>query len=311
MRKASDLESLVFRKLSAGGSNKSVARALGLSEWQVRTIRRRADTHKVLKKSYDEVRLGKVTSSKSGILKAVILSDIHIPEHDQTALALALAYMQDVNPDVIVLNGDILDCINTSRFPKDPHRIETFADELDETRSFLERLNADHPKAKKYYVEGNHEKRIEKYLFEKAPELSSLPELSIDRLLHLKELGYTFVGGTDKVKLGRLEVFHGEIVRKDSGASARGHMNKRGGSVLIGHVHKLGCTYRTDRWGTHVAIENGHLSRPDPYYVVDPDWQQGFTEIHYTKKGDFCVRQHHILDGRLIVDGKLYEVKNA
>ena len=148
----------------------------------------------------------------------------------------------------------------------------------------------------------------EKYLFDRAPELSSLPELSIDRPLQLRETGYTFVGGTEKVKLGRLEVFHGEIVRKDSGASSRGHMNKRGGSVLIGHIHKLGCTYRTDRWGTHVAVENGHLSRPDPDYVVDPDWQHGFTEVHFSSKGDLCVRQHHILDGRLIVDGKIYEV---
>lgn len=300
------LEATIFRKLSEGGSNKSVAKALGLSEWQVRTIRRKAQTHAVHKKVHSTVRLSKVVKQTNKVRKAVILSDIHIPEHDHKAVAIALAYMQDVKPDVIVLNGDILDNINTSRFPKDPHIIETFADELDETRAFLKLVSDQHPKATKHYVVGNHEVRIEKYLLEHAPALSSLPELSIDNLLHLREHGYSYVDGSDKVKLGNLEVFHGDIVKKDSGASARAHMRKRGGSVLIGHVHKLGVTYLTDRWGTHTAIENGHLSRPDPDYVVDPDWQQGFTEVHFTDKGDFSVRQHHILNGRLIVDGVVY-----
>lgn len=305
-RSSADLESIVFRKLSEGGSNKSVAKDLGMSEWQIRTIRRKSATHTVQRRVHNSIRLSKVTAGKSEVSKAIVLSDIHIPEHDQQALGIALEYMQSVMPDIIVLNGDILDNINTSRFPRDPHMIETFADELEETRAFLDLINKRHPKAKKYYVVGNHEVRIEKYLYDRAPALSSLPELSIDRLLQLEEKGYVYVDGSDKVKLGNLEVFHGEIVRKDSGASARSHMNKRGGSVLIGHVHKLGATYRTDRWGTHMAIENGHLSRPDPDYTVDPDWQQGFTEVHFTSKGDFSVRQHHILNGRLIVDGKVY-----
>lgn len=302
-----DLEATIFAKKSLGASQKAIARSLGISEWQVRCVLRSSTTHSVQEKVHNQIRLRKVKTAPNKVKRAIILSDIHIPHHDQAALALALEYARVVKPDTIVLNGDIADFSNVSSYRKDPHEIITFADELLETRDFLRRLRSDHAKASIYYTVGNHELRIEKYLFDRAPELSSLPELSISALLHLKKFDVQFVDQTDRVKLGDLEVFHGEIVKTHSGEAARAHMMKRGGSVLIGHVHKLGVVYKTDRWGEHVAIENGHLSKPDPSYMIDPVWNQGFSEVHYNElTGQFSVRQHHIRNGSLVVDGQTF-----
>lgn len=305
-----DLEALIFAKKSGGASQKGIARDLGISEWQVRCILRKNTTHKVQEKVHNRLRLRKVSVAKSSVKRAIILSDIHIPHHDQAALALALAYTADAKPDVIVLNGDIADFNNVSKYSRDPHEITTFSDELTETRDFLRLVREQHPDAEIKFTVGNHEIRLERYLLNQAPELSSLPELSISSLLHLEEFGIDYFDYSDKIKLGDLEVFHGEIVKTHSGESARAHMLKRGGSVLIGHVHKLGVVYKTDRWGEHVAAENGHLSSPDPSYMVDPVWNQGFSEVHYDENtGQFSIRQHHIRKGRLVVNGKVYSVK--
>lgn len=302
-----DFESLVLRKKANGASIRGIASALGVSEWQVRCILRKDVTRKGRGQPRNKVRLKKVTKSKTGVTRAIVLSDIHIPEHDQAALAIALAYTKDFKPHIIVLNGDIMDMVAPSRFAKDPDDLTTLADEFQETKDFLTGLRKDHPDAEIIYTAGNHEYRINKYLLDQAPALASLPELAIDRLLGLDELDIPFKDDTNHVVLGRIRTHHGSIVKKHSGDSARGHMLKEGVSTLIGHIHKLGVVYRTDANGVHVAIENGHLSRPDPDYAGRcPDWQCGFTEVQFDKTGHSMVRQHHILKGRLVVDGVVY-----
>jgi hypothetical protein len=51
----------------------------------------------------------------------VILSDIHIPFHDDEALSLAIAEAESYRPDGIILNGDIVDFFAVSRWEK-PHK---------------------------------------------------------------------------------------------------------------------------------------------------------------------------------------------
>lgn len=302
-----DFESLVLRRKATGASVKSIARSLGVSEWQIRCIVRKGATHKVAGKVHGKVRLKKVKKSRTAVTKAIVLSDVHIPEHDQAALAVAVAYMKDAHPDIIVLNGDIMDMMAPSRFPSDPHAVETLADEFAETRDFLTLVRKNHPKAEIVYTIGNHECRLEKYLYDKAPALSSLPELSIERLLRLADFDIAYKDTTDQFMLGSIQVHHGSIVKKHSADSARAHMLQDGASTLIGHVHKLGVVYQTNLQGTTVAAENGHLSRPDPDYAGRcPNWQQGFTEVHFDKSGHTMVRQHHVLKGRLVVDGVVY-----
>ena len=142
---------------------------------------------------------------------------------------------------------------------------------------------------------------------DKAEALSALQCLALDDLLGLKELGIEFIDTKSRVLLGDLEIIHGTVVRRHSGASAKAHHDSSGGSVLIGHVHRLGTFYHSNRWGTHVAIENGYLARNDFDYTDRPNWQQGFTCVEYQKDGEFTVRQHMIQEGVMYVDGIKYE----
>jgi predicted phosphodiesterase len=306
-QKTTDLDEVIRARVTAGQSQKSVAREFGVTEWRVRTVMRAETTRQIVRRKKLEVRLRVVNRLPVPVHRCLVFSDIHIPYHDQAALAVAMRYAQDCKPDTIVLNGDILDAHEVSSHPRDKHAIITFEDELSECRQFLRVLRSQHRNAAIFYTMGNHENRVERYLVNHAPDLSSLPGLSIDELLDLKASRIHFVDGRDKVSVGPLEIFHGSIIRKDSGNSARGHLQRRGGSVLMGHTHRMAVIARTDRNGVHWGVENGHLSHPEPSWAADPDWQQGFTEIAWdVASKHLAVRQHHIADGKLVVDGVLY-----
>jgi len=300
-----ELEELIRARIACGQSQKSVARELGVTEWRVRCVMRSEVTRMIVRRETKQVRLHEVTVSPVVTMRCLILSDIHIPYHDQGALAVALSYARDYQPTHIVLNGDIIDAQEISSHPKDKHNPITFQDEINEARQFLRVLRHDHRKAKIVYTMGNHEHRLERYLTAHAPELASVEALALDELLELQAHGIEFVDQRCKVQIGPFEVFHGSIIRKDAGNSVRGHMTRRGGSVAMGHTHRMGIVAKTDRNGVHWGIENGHLSDPDPDWTHDPDWQQGFSQIDV--HGEFVsLRQHHITRGFLLVDGKLY-----
>lgn len=311
---ATAIENQIIKLYKTGLGKKKIAAQLGVTEWKVRSVVRyfitdQALSYKKQQKDSGSLPLSKVKKvAKEKPTKAIILSDIHIPYHDVEALALALEYTKDKKPDHIVLAGDIMDCYQISSYIKDPGRIETFQDELEQTRSFMQLLRKTFPKARIDYLEGNHEHRLEKQILDKLPQLALVDCIEIPALLKLDSLNITYYDSSQHICLGELEVIHGNMVRSGSGASAKAHHMKTGGSVLHGHVHRLGTFYKTNRWGVHVAIENGHLASLEVDYVDRPDWQQGFTEVDYFEDGRFSFRQHKIDNGCLIVDGQLYTV---
>lgn len=308
------IEKQIIELYTEGLGRKLISQKLGCSEYKVRTVIRGYQTqllHTKAPKVKSELRVANLTrNANSPVTKAIILSDIHIPYHCPKALKIALEYTKDYDPNVIILNGDIVDMYSVSSYRKDPIRINTLQDELNETRSFLNIVRNQHKKAAISYIAGNHEYRMEKFLLDKAGELSSLECLSLDELLGVKDLDIKFYDYGKSLFLGNLQVTHGDVSRKGSSMSAKAHMDKSGGSVLIGHCHRLGTIYKTNRWGTHIGIENGYLGRKDFEYVGEMvDWQQGFTQVDFYQDGKFFVRQHRIEEGALYVDGVLYEAR--
>ena len=104
----------------------------------------------------------------------VVGSDVHIPFQDSMAVKLFTNYCAKNQPEVIVLNGDIIDMFMLSKFTKGEGRNPL--EEITEARYMLENLRAVCPNAQIYYVIGNHETRLERYVLNKAPELASLIE---------------------------------------------------------------------------------------------------------------------------------------
>jgi predicted phosphodiesterase len=293
-----------------GWGRRKIAKELGCTEYRVRAILRSLVIDKIRKDPTDtfdgKLRLNKVSTKREKKKFAAVLSDIHIPYHDKSALAVAIKYIEDLQPDQIVLNGDIVDFYSVSKYQKDPMRIDTLQSEIDETRAFLGLLRKQHPNAEITFIRGNHEERLEKFLIDRASALTSLRCLSLDDLFGLSEFNIKFVD--TGIAIGKLDITHGEVARTLPGSSVRAHFERTHRSTLIGHVHRLNINRMRDAYGTHLLIENGCLCMLQPEYArMMTNWQQGFNVIEYSpKSGDFLVHQHCIVNGELAVDDEIY-----
>lgn len=243
--------------------------------------------------------------------RTLILSDLHIPFHDTPAIMAALKAGQARNPDCILLNGDVCDFFTLSRFDKNPTE-SSLKRELDLTRQFLGFVRQMFPKARILYKLGNHDEWLDKYLLRKCPELFGLEALSLENLVtgifkdsHLQEVeGIEFIGDQQKIRAGKLTIWHGHEIGKGSIAPpvnpARGLFMRTLDCGLMGHLHKDSMHEETAANGRRVATwSTGCLCGLWPRYARVNKWTHGAAFL--TLAGSqFSVEPLRILNGRLL-----------
>ena len=262
---------------------------------------------------------GAVTTGK--VTKALLYGDTHFPYQDDSALAIVAAIAQDLQPDVLVHMGDLVDSSHLSlKFKPDPHRTVSLQDEIDMARKHLAQMRMLLPKAKIVVLEGNHEERLTRVLWNlegPAKALSLLTgvkhALTWPVLLGTEQLGIEFVPYAEQSKhlfLPKFIVKHGSVVRQLSSYTARAEWAKYGRSGASGHTHRLGMFWHRDHNGNHVWLETGTTMRLDPDYTTDPDWQQGCVVVTFDPKtGAPGVEPVYIANGIGMWRGKLYAAK--
>lgn len=220
---------------------------------------------------------------------AVVGSDFHFGCHDEAAINIFLYTIETLKPRVIVLNGDTMDMLAISRYPKDIKKQWSLQDERIAYHEFLDNLIAVSGGAKIYETVSNHsgqsiDGRWRRYLSERLGELASLPDIS-DKLSYQNVFMGDYqesVEHVDYVDLNGLIVTHGTTVRGVGGASARGEIDKWGTSIMHGHTHRVGQTLkRIPAIGNRgekqiVGIESGCLCSLDAAYGVAMNWNAGF-----------------------------------
>jgi len=93
-----------------------------------------------------------------------ILSDIHVPYHNISALSAAIEFLKKQKIDGLLLNGDTIDCHRLSRYTKNPKK-RNFKLELDTFKELFNVLEKQ-LKCKIYFKLGNHEIRYQNFLYE-------------------------------------------------------------------------------------------------------------------------------------------------
>lgn len=254
------------------------------------------------------------------VLKAertVVIGDFQVPYHDKKAVGVSLQFIRDYKPSNVVLNADIVDFYALSEFDKDPNRKHSIQDELDMARQliFMYRKAAG-PKAKIYMTYGNHEARLQRYLW-KNPELESLRCLKLPEQLGLKEMDVKFVGGqmdywktvSGHLKIGDARIMHGDQrINGARGGARAGYaaMNtllNMQTSVVMNHVHRLGLGYHNSPYAQLVACEAGCMCKIPP----GANWQQGFVTFETVDGKNRNYHLHHINKGTLVANGKVYK----
>jgi predicted phosphodiesterase len=253
------------------------------------------------------------------------------PFHDESAMDVALqitAYLEETDRlDTVINLGDFLDLPAQGRFDQEAAFASTTQSAFDRGHLFLQQQRAAAgPKAKIVLVEGNHDRRMEKFIAANAlsayglrrANTDELPAMSIPYLLRLDEIGVEYI---DAYPAGaywiteRLRAIHGNKARSN-GSTAAAYTNADPHiSTIFGHAHRLEIQSRTvfNRDGAirSVAVSPGCLCRidgavpsvngsthidgsPAKYYE---NWQQGVAVVTVEPDGEFYTELIQIKDG--------------
>lgn len=232
----------------------------------------------------------------------LILSDIHVPYHNLEALTLAIRYGLDHQVDTIFLNGDFMDFYSLSRYEKDPRKRD-FVGELEMGRQILKRLRELFPNARMYYLQGNHDLRLEVYLKVKAPELFGIEDFELNNLLRFGEMNIEYIKDKRIVKAGKLNILHGHELKGGAFSPvnvARGLYMKTKTSSICGHHHSTSEHTETSINGdVFTCWSVGHLGEEHPNYMPLNKWNHGFARVDVKEDGNFTVHNKRIVKGQI------------
>ncbi|GAC1611995.1 MAG: hypothetical protein NVS3B26_30480 [Mycobacteriales bacterium] len=196
------------------------------------------------------------------------------PFHDEHAIALAMQVVARVKPDLIINLGDTIDLAEFSRFEQEPGFALTTQASLDAAHRFLASQRATAPHAEIRLIEGNHDRRLTKFIIANAKAAcylrpaatppSTWPVMSVPHLLRLDDLGVSYVEGYPAGITwinDRLACVHGERLKVSQ------VVDEERVSVIQGHIHRLARQHKTwrvrDGSRTTLAASPGCLCRID------------------------------------------------
>ncbi len=265
------------------------------------------------------------------------------PFHDESAMDLALqitAWLEENDRVDSVINlGDFLDLPSQGRFEQEAAFASTSQAAFDRGHLFLQQQRlAAGPKAKIVLVEGNHDRRMEKFIVANAlsayglrrANTKEIPVMSIPYLLRLEEIGVEYI---DAYPAGaywitrNLRAIHGTKARSN-GSTAAAYTNADPHiSTVFGHSHRLEIQSRTvfngDGAIRSVAISPGCLCRVDgavpsvngsthidgsPAKFFE-NWQQGIAVITVQPDGEHFTELVQIKDGQAWFRGRQFKAR--
>lgn len=209
--------------------------------------------------------------------------ECQIPYDNPKHFRAFLDYAEDFRPERVVIIGDFLDVPGPSRWNRGTalefsHNLQMECDKGHEYLRQLRGVVGDQCVID--FHNGNHEKRVENYIRNKAPAFDGLEALRIPSLLRFSELGINLLPDIAPFATGWVST-HGDCIGKTvspvSGATAIAQARRTGKSVVMGHTHRLGMINETIAGKALTGIETGHmmdLNKAD--YVSYPNWQAGF-----------------------------------
>lgn len=229
----------------------------------------------------------------------IVISDIHIPFQDKAAVEAALSWADAQKPDIITLLGDTIDFYKISRFTKNPKN-KSVAQEIKETRKFLEDLRHRYKNARIIFKKGNHEDRMDSYIMSQAAEIYDLVDGLLEIKLGLHDLDIEFK--EDFFQIGKLWHLHGH--EKPGGSYNPEYIcNVMFGVVLdhcvFGHFHRCQTKPFKNIAGKVYWVGGlGYLAGEMDYAKINK-WGQGVAKIVYEKNGHFRPEVRSIVNGEV------------
>jgi hypothetical protein len=234
-----------------------------------------------------------------------------VPIHDVDAVAAAMAFVAELQPDEIVLHGDNADFPDLSRYRLHPSFAMTAQATIDWLTMFCADLRALCPTARIVWLEGNHEARLSNALLDNARAAYGLrqgqatpetwPVMSLPHLCRLEDSGVEYRSGYPAnafmLAEGAVQVIHGHYTGP---SAAVNYLKNEQISTIYGHTHHPsmvwkrvmrpggpvpifaatgGCLARLD--GSVPSTKTGHDGRSGAPVKTVLDWGHGLVVVKY------------------------------
>ncbi|WP_316415292.1 hypothetical protein [Mesoterricola silvestris] len=250
-----------------------------------------------------------------GIKRILIGSDFHDRNSDPFPLSVFIATAERVQPDVIVLNGDVFEFAEFSRFDKDPRQISVKG-AFEFVRDHIFRpLRKGCPKAQIDLIIGNHDARVLRHMADRTPYIVPLMDLmgiSLSTLFGLDAFRINLVNKADfsayQVKEGRDEIAKNYKIYFNTLLVGH-HPGNYGISSVGGHTHKPEFKATVNELsGAYFQLTTGCLAKIDFDYVEGLNrYSQSFALIHVDPVKRECVPEHIVFSQNYaVVGGILY-----
>ena len=266
-----------------------------------------------------EAQSGVPGEASASVRRTILVgSDFHDVECDKFVLSVFVATARRIQPDVIVLNGDVFDNYEFSRFDKDPRQCDLKM-RFEFVRDMIfAPLREACPDAQIDLILGNHEHRIIKHFAERTPYM---------RVLLSDFMGLTFADllGLPKYKINLvtkhdLAAYRSTDVRKQMAKNYKtyyglftvthsGSLEQYGTCGTNGHTHRP--SYKTGAnasVGSIWWVNTGCISTIDAeYYDRLSGAAQSFLIVHVDLEKRECIPEHVVFsDNNAIVGGIMY-----
>jgi predicted phosphodiesterase len=277
--------------------------------------------------------------SNKGEQLIVVAGDQQAPYHDEGLHEAFCSFLDENQPERIVLLGDTGDYPSISRHRKDPENIATVNECTQAVYNILRDIRVAASNAQIDILAGNHDQqRLRDILIDKIPDLYNVKRADTDEIQDEEVLIFPYLVRLDELKINyvdpegpydlaqinltpKLAVKHGWIARQGSGVSALATLEHLGFSVIVGHTHRQSLVYHTKHDingepSTLVGAEAGCMCRVDqsptkgrkyPNYTVAPNWQQGFCTVTTHPNGFFRIDHGTYVNGVLLWRDRIYQ----
>lgn len=235
----------------------------------------------------------------------VYAGDVHGMRMDRDAVGAFLADIDELDPDEIVLGGDILECGGHLARHQPIGYVAlcdyTYQEDVAAANAFLDDLQAVAKRARVLYLEGNHEHRVERWCVDQA--LANQRDADFLRavygpatLLRLAERGIKYYPQAEIhgeglprgwVSLGNMYAAHNIVEGRNAASKA---VDKSAGNVTYFHTHAWDQSAKVlPSVGLVVAFSPGCLCEMQPMWRhSDPSgWNQGYDIDFVAASGNF------------------------
>lgn len=245
----------------------------------------------------------------------VVASDIHDENCDRFWRRVFIDHIKRLQPDTVVLGGDIFDLPEFGKYSVDPREYDIVG-RIRWVHQFLADIREAAADAEIVFIEGNHEHRLLRHLAESSPQikivLSDLHGFTVPKLLGLDQYEVRYIARADlgtfnkgdlyKELSKNYEVFYNSFMVDHFPTGAA-----RGVPGVNGHHHSYNSTsYYSHKYGSYRwdQLGCGHVRAAT--YCDAEKWNMGFMTVQIDTQNEIPLMNYHFIGDFTEIGGKFY-----